>query len=111
MQQVLNNLVGNAIQYSHRETVVAVELACSDDAVTIAVRDHGIGIAPDDLPKIFQPFGTMRSAGTAGEKSTGLGLTIARAIVEGHGGTLDVESIVGAGSVFTARLPRASTSP
>ncbi|MEO8551754.1 MAG: HAMP domain-containing sensor histidine kinase, partial [Kofleriaceae bacterium] len=106
IQQVLNNLVGNAIQYSPRDTTIQLELAATDATFTVAVRDRGIGIAAANLAKVFQPFGTTGTRGTAGEKSTGLGLAISLAIVEAHGGTIGVESALGEGSVFTATLPR-----
>ncbi|MEO7733765.1 MAG: ATP-binding protein [Kofleriaceae bacterium] len=106
IQQVLNNLVGNAIKYSLPHTAIQLELAADDAVFTVTVCDRGIGIAAADLATVFQPFGTTSMRGTAGEKSTGLGLAISRAIVEAHGGTIAVESVVGEGSSFTASLPR-----
>lgn len=110
IQQVLNNLLTNAVNYSHADTRVIVTLEASPESVTVSVRDQGQGIPAEELPKLFRPFGRTRVRGTAGEQSTGLGLAIARRIVEGHGGEIAVESQVGRGSEFRVVLPR-FTSP
>jgi two-component system, OmpR family, sensor kinase len=106
IQQVLNNLLTNAVHYSHADTRVVVTLEASRESVTVKVRDQGQGIPAEELPKLFRPFGRTRVRATAGEQSTGLGLAIARRIVEGHGGKLTVESQVGRGSEFQLVLPR-----
>jgi signal transduction histidine kinase len=85
---------------------VVVTLEASRESVTVKVRDQGQGIPAEELPKLFRPFGRTRVRATAGEQSTGLGLAIARRIVEGHGGKLTVESQVGRGSEFQLVLPR-----
>jgi signal transduction histidine kinase len=103
--QVLDNLIGNAVKFSHRGTRVRVRLTRGDGVVTVAVQDHGQGIPAGELPKLFKPFSKTSVLGTAGEQSTGLGLAIARRIVEGHGGRVWVESTVGEGSVFSFTLP------
>lgn len=108
IEQVLNNLVGNAIKFSFQGTTVRIELQADDSSARITVRDEGQGIPEADLPKLFQPFGRTSVRGTAGEQSTGLGLAIVRRIVEGHGGRIRVESEVGLGSAFTVELPLAS---
>lgn len=108
MQQVLNNLLTNAVKYSHADTRVVVTLEASPESVTVKVRDQGQGIPPEELPKLFRPFGRTRVRATAGEHSTGLGLAIARRIVEGHGGKISVESQVGSGSEFRFVLPRSA---
>lgn len=103
--QVLTNLVVNAVNYTQpggsiyvRANVYNAEMAC------IEVEDTGIGIAPEHLPHIFQPFYRVTHQG----QGTGLGLTISREIVELHGGTLTVTSTLGKGSCFTVLLPLAS---
>jgi two-component system sensor histidine kinase/response regulator len=70
------------------------------------VQDQGQGLSPQELEQLFQPFVTGQARGTFGERSTGLGLAIAKRIVDGHQGRLVVSSSPGAGSTFTVRLPR-----
>lgn len=82
-----------------------VRVVDSGGSVTVAVTDQGQGIPPEDLTKLFKPFGRTSVKATGGEQSTGLGLAIVRNIVEGHGGTIRVESRVGAGSTFSFTLP------
>ena len=107
IEQVLNNLITNAIKFSHRGTKVRVTLTPLSDFVTVAVQDQGQGIPAADLSKLFQPFSKTSVRSTAGEKSTGLGLAIARRIVEGHHGRIWVESEVGKGATFFFTLARA----
>jgi signal transduction histidine kinase len=106
MEQVLVNLVDNAIKFSVMQRCVEVELLLSDNGVQVSVFDQGVGIAPQDLEKVFDKFYTLpsrsRNQSTSG---TGLGLTICRKIVEAHGGRIWAESRVGAGSVFRFTLP------
>lgn len=105
IEQVLNNLIGNAVKFSHRGTTVRVRVTCADGCVTVAVQDQGQGIPAADLPKLFKPFSKASVRTTAGEQSTGLGLAIVRRIIEGHGGRIQVESKVGQGSTFAFTLP------
>lgn len=106
IEQVLNNLIGNAIKYSHRGAAVSVAVQSEPDTARIVVRDEGQGIAAADIPLLFQPFSTAGKRGTSGEPSTGLGLAIVRRIVEGHGGQVSLESAPGKGAAFTVSLPR-----
>lgn len=106
VEQVLNNLISNAVKYSPSGSRVIVRLQGQEEGVLLAVEDEGIGIAPDEMDKLFRPFVTPAARGTAGEKSTGLGLVIVRRIVEGHGGDIWVESEKGVGTTFYVRLPR-----
>lgn len=116
LQQVLTNLIDNAVKFSHPHGEVRVRLGrethpASDHAV-VTVSDRGPGIPADELGKLFKPFGRARVRSTAGEASTGLGLAIARRIVEGHGGQMTLASTLGVGSTFGFRLPLpAGTSP
>jgi signal transduction histidine kinase len=107
MEQVLNNLIGNAVKFSAAGTRVVVRVECSPGGVRTSVADQGPGIPAGELGTIFKEFhrGTVKPA--AGERSTGLGLAIARRIVEAHGGTIGVESEVGKGSTFFFTLPSA----
>jgi signal transduction histidine kinase len=106
LQQVLTNLVSNAVKYSSPGTNVRVGLRERDDEVVLSVADQGSGIAPSDLDQIFQPFARLEPQGQA--TGTGLGLYITRGIVEAHGGRIWVESEVGRGSTFFVSLPRGS---
>jgi two-component system, OmpR family, sensor kinase len=105
IQQVLNNLVSNALKFANTGSAVTVTLRSSVSEVTIAVADQGQGIAADELGKLFKPFSQTRTKSTAREKSTGLGLAIVRRIVEAHGGSIRVESELGRGSTFYLSFP------
>src|SRR5271168_5147194 len=98
IQQVLNNLISNALKFALGGTAVTVTLQCGDAEATIAVADQGQGIAADELGKLFKPYSQTRTKSTSSEKSTGLGLAIVRRIVEAHGGVIRVESELGRGS-------------
>ncbi|MGK3969270.1 sensor histidine kinase [Sorangium sp. So ce118] len=107
MEQVLNNLLSNALKYSPAGGRVDVVVRAGGEGVEIAIRDQGVGIEPADLAHLFEPFRRLKS--TSGSiPGTGLGLAVAKRIVEAHGGRLLVESRPGAGSVFRMKLPRAS---
>ena len=105
VEQVLNNLISNALKFSEPGTAVKVQASRIGDSVVVSVRDHGQGIPADELDKLFKPFGKTTVRSTAGEKSTGLGLAICRKIVEGHGGRIWAESELGKGSTFSFSLP------
>lgn len=105
IEQVLNNLISNAIKYSHNKTTVTVNAFSTGKHVLISVHDQGQGIPKDELQKVFAPFSKISVKGTAGEKSTGLGLSIVKRIVTGHQGRIWVESEPGKGSAFSFTLP------
>lgn len=105
IEQVLNNLISNAIKYSHNNTTVTVSAFGSGQHVVISVQDQGQGIPKEEIDKLFVPFAKISVRGTAGEKSTGLGLSIVKRIVTGHLGRIWVESEVGKGSTFYFSLP------
>lgn len=102
-EQVLDNLVSNAIRYGDSNPV-NVELAADEDDVVLRVVDRGIGIAPADRNKIFERFEQGSSAPRSG--GFGIGLWLSRKLVLAQGGTLQVESEVGQGSTFIVSLPR-----
>ena len=110
MQQVLSNLLNNAVQHGAKGTPVILEAQDAPDAITVRVKNQGTPIPVEVLQVIFNPLVQVPSAarGENERRSTslGLGLFIARNIVLGHGGTLEVESSAQAGTVFTARFPR-----
>lgn len=102
--QVLGNLLGNAIKFTQSGGAIDIDATVDDTHVTVAVKDTGRGIAPDDLPNIFEAYRTGHlDTGTG----SGLGLYISEGIVQRHGGRMWVESEVGKGSTFFFTLPRA----
>jgi PAS domain S-box-containing protein len=105
IEQVLNNLISNAIKYSHPNTTIRIEVLREKNFVVTKVVDQGQGIPENELPHVFKPFQKASTKPTAGEKSTGLGLAIVKKIVEGHRGMIGVESKVGKGSTFFFKLP------
>ena len=108
IRELLLNLVTNAIKYTPAGGTVGLTLSEAADAVTLGVSDSGIGIAPGDLPHIFDRFWRADPARSrTGERAgTGLGLAITKWIAEAHGGTITVQSRPGRGTLFTVRLPR-----
>lgn len=103
--QVVDNLLSNAIKYSPANTTISVNLDSDQCVSTVTVADQGPGIPEDDWGRIFGEFQRSGSKPTGGEKSLGLGLAIARRIVEAHGGTLTLSSKIGLGSTFSFTLP------
>jgi signal transduction histidine kinase/DNA-binding response OmpR family regulator len=102
IMQVISNLVGNAIKFTPEGGTVTLAAACEGDDLRISVIDTGSGISPEALPHVF---GRFWQAHEADRRGLGLGLTIARGIVEAHGGRIWVESELGAGSIFQFTLP------
>jgi two-component system OmpR family sensor kinase len=96
VQQVLRNLVGNAVQHTRPGTPVTVTVSCQDKEVAVAVRDEGDGIPPEHLPHVFERFYRADPSRSGG--SSGLGLAIVEAIVTAHGGTAGVTSAPGQGT-------------
>jgi signal transduction histidine kinase len=105
IDQVINNLITNAIKFSAPKSRIVLRAVLSEGAVAISVTDRGQGIPREEMSKMFQYFGRTNVLPTAGEKSTGLGLAIAKRMVEAHGGKIGVESEPGKGSTFTFTLP------
>ena len=105
LRQILLNLVGNAVKFSEQGTV-QVELELGAQEWLIRVRDRGIGIRPELLEKLFEPFSQADSSIARRFGGTGLGLTISKGLVERMGGRLWADSLPGQGSVFTLQLPR-----
>ncbi len=103
--QVLNNLITNAVKFSARGTDVIVSATQKEKEVHISVQDHGQGIPENEISLLFKPFSKVSVRSTAGEKSTGLGLSIVKSIVTHHYGKIWAESKQGQGSVFTFTLP------
>ena len=106
VKQVLTNVIDNAIRYNNSQGVITVRLGEQDHEIVVSVRDTGKGISDDEIPKIFNKFYRARSTRMDKTKGSGLGLTIAKSIVELHGGKIWVESELGKGSVFSFTLPQ-----
>jgi heavy metal sensor kinase len=107
LRQLALNLIENAVKYTPRGGQVSVELGNNDGRAVFTVADTGIGIAPGDLPHVFDRFWRADSARTRTSEraGTGLGLAICKWIAEAHGGTIDVQSRPGRGTTFTVGLP------
>jgi PAS domain S-box-containing protein len=106
LQQVLLNLLANAIKFTPRDGTITIECEQGGERVQIHVRDTGVGIAPDHLQHIFEPFVQLEAKIEGGEQpGVGLGLAISRELVGAMDGELTVESVPGTGSVFTVALP------
>jgi signal transduction histidine kinase len=100
--QVLSNLIGNAIKFTPAGGSIAVRVECCRDGAHVSVEDTGPGIAPEDLPHLFQPYWQAQHTPFEG---AGLGLSIARGIVEAHEGRIWAESTPGQGSTFHFTIP------
>jgi signal transduction histidine kinase len=108
LQQVMVNLVSNAVKYNHEGGRVDIEVQVGEDELNVAIRDTGRGIAEEDLPHIFEKFYRVDDPEQQ-TKGTGLGLSIAKHIVETHGGAISVHSVRGQGSTFAFTLPLPQT--
>jgi len=107
LDQILTNLLSNAIKFSQPGGVVHLHASQVDDDIEIVVKDQGIGIAENHLPFIFDRYRQVRTSDATKKKGSGLGLSIAKALTELHGGTITVASEVGKGTSFYVRLPMA----
>jgi two-component system phosphate regulon sensor histidine kinase PhoR len=107
MHQVFTNLVHNAIKFTPPGGAVTISAAVTEEEVIVSVRDTGVGIPADDLPRIFERFYKADRARSGG--GTGLGLAIAKHIVLAHNGRIWAESVEGRGSTFYVALPAINT--
>jgi two-component system, OmpR family, phosphate regulon sensor histidine kinase PhoR len=105
LEVIVKNLVGNAIQYNRAGGEVEVTLRTEGGSQVLTVRDTGIGIAQQDLVRVFERFYRVDTARSRETGGTGLGLSIVRHAVESHGGTIRVDSLLGEGTTFTVTLP------
>lgn len=103
--RVIDNLISNAVKFSKDRDRVDIRLSQKNSVVTIEVQDYGMGIPAAMLPEIFNQFSKAGRTGLRGEKSTGLGLSIVRQIIEKHRGSISVTSTEGLGSTFSIMLP------
>lgn len=109
LKQILLNLVSNAAKFSPDGGCVRVTTEVVRGCITITVEDDGIGIAPDDMAMVMQPFGQAENAISPKQEGTGLGLPLAKGLVELHGGTLSLDSVVGQGTRVTVAFPATRT--
>ncbi|SDG71017.1 His Kinase A (phospho-acceptor) domain-containing protein [Microbacterium sp. 77mftsu3.1] len=107
LRQVIDNIISNAIKYSDRGTLRVVAAVDEDGWGAVTVADEGIGMSPDDVERVFTPYFRAQTVQEGGVPGTGLGMGIAREIVESHGGSITVESALGHGTTVTVRLPAA----
>jgi signal transduction histidine kinase len=105
IEQVLNNLLGNAIKFSHSGGSVCLGLESDNGNIIMNVEDNGEGLPLNLLDELFVPFSKASRLGTRGEKGTGLGLAICRRIVEGHGGDIRAENRLEGGTRFKVTMP------
>jgi signal transduction histidine kinase len=104
LEQVAANLIDNAVKYTPAGGHVDVMVGRENGQALLSVRDTGLGIDPDELPRIWDRL--FRGDASRSERGLGLGLSLVRAIVEAHGGAVEVRSEPGNGSTFTVRLPK-----
>jgi len=105
MRQVVDNLLSNAVKYSPEQSEIEVRAAIEDNCMLTSVIDAGIGIPRDEIPRLFERFHRARNVSSRYYGGLGLGLYIAKAIVEAHSGSISVDSEEGQGATFTIRLP------
>lgn len=105
IEQVMNNLLSNAVKFSRHGSRVRIAASVADGFAVVSVADEGPGIPPHEIDRLFLDFSRTSVRPTAGEKSTGLGLSIVRRIVTAHGGKAWVESVFGSGATFSFSLP------
>ena len=102
--QVLSNLIGNAIKFTPRQGIIGISAMSNDEEIVFSVRDSGEGIAPDQLPHVFDRYWTLTENNPTG---SGLGLYITQGIVKAHGGRIEAQSELGRGSEFRFTVPKA----
>jgi two-component system, sensor histidine kinase and response regulator len=109
LRQILLNLLSNALKFTPAGGTVTITAAHAEDAqLVIRIEDTGIGIAPDDLPRVTEPFAQVRDAQSKKHKGTGLGLPLTKGLVELHGGSFTIGSVLDSGTTVTVRLPMSS---
>jgi signal transduction histidine kinase/ActR/RegA family two-component response regulator len=112
LEQVVVNLLRNAAQYSPARTRVELEASSTAESIVMRVRDHGVGIVSEHLPRVFEPFFRGRRSGAGTESGLGIGLSLVQLLVRLHGGSVAAASRgAGLGSEFTVRLPLAPAAP
>ena len=110
MERLITNLIDNAIKYNKQDGRITIKGSEADGFVHLSVTDTGIGIAEEDIPRLFEDFFRAKNRNTKKIRGTGLGLAIAAKIIDSHHGRIEVESRLGEGSTFTVFLPRAGNN-
>jgi signal transduction histidine kinase len=110
IKQVLRNIVNNALKYSPEGGLVVIRGEARLTDAVVSVADQGVGIAPEDLIPLFEKYFRVKAPASQHVPGTGLGLPVARAIVEAHGGRIWAESKVGEGTILHFSLPRQGMS-
>lgn len=105
-RQVITSLLDNAIKYSRRDECIRIQVVSRDDEVAVRIHDRGLGIDPDSLDGVFEPFERAETSANQDQKGVGLGLAVARELARANLGDVDAESVLGEGSIFTLRMPR-----
>ena len=108
IQQVLYNLIDNAIKFSHEDSIIYIQTSIRYEKIFISVKDTGIGIPKDSQKKIFERFYKTDLSRGKDKKGTGLGLAIVKEIIQAHGENIDVVSTEGVGTEFIFSLPKAT---
>jgi len=105
IEQVITNLVSNAIEHTDSGTQVLITLLVDHEALRFSVKDEGPGIPAEEMARLFKPFQKTSTRKTGGEKSTGLGMVISRKIIEAHGGEIRIDSVEGEGTTVYFKIP------
>ena len=106
LRESIEHVLDNAIAYTDRKGRIRVEASGDEESALVRITDNGIGISKQDLPRVFKRFDRINEAGVRGEAALGLGLPLTRQFVEAHGGTVELESKKGKGTVVTLIIPR-----
>jgi signal transduction histidine kinase/CheY-like chemotaxis protein/HPt (histidine-containing phosphotransfer) domain-containing protein len=105
IKQIVGNFLSNAIKFSHHAGAIHVEARCDDGILSLSVRDQGVGISPADQERIFDAFSQAQEGNLKMNGGTGLGLSICKQLALHMGGVIELESVVGEGSLFTLKIP------
>ena len=108
LRESIEHVLNNAIAYTDRKGRITLEADGDDDKAVIRISDNGSGIAAKDLPRVFNRFDRVVETGVRGEAALGLGLPLTREFIEAHGGTVELESKKGKGTIVTLSIPRGS---